>query len=181
MASDYLNHADAYSYKAFRYHQKHRCGLLTTFRRSFSLSVRVSVAGKSFPQLRCRGSYHDDSCCLPDHVISGTTATHSLCVDCPDQSEPVPVYEDYAAIPPSLIRSGQYLLSSGVALTSRQLFGRTDQPLRQRIPPAFMGPDVGYVCHPTLIRCVRIEMPLEPVGRHDAGLTLRARGFRYPT
>lgn len=32
-----------------------------------------------------------------------------------------------------------------------------------------MGSDVGYVRHPTLIRSVRIELPLEPVGCHDAG------------
>lgn len=77
--------------KTFRCNQKHRCGLLPAFFRSFSLSVRVSVAGKSFPQPRCHGSYRDNSCCLPDRVISGTTATHGLYIDCPDQSESVPV------------------------------------------------------------------------------------------
>ncbi len=35
-----------------------------------------------------------------------------------------------------------------------------------------MSPDVGDVRYPTLIRCFRVELPLEPVGRHDAGFTL---------
>ena len=56
VASDYSNHADGYSYKTFRCNRKHHCGLLPAFRRSFSLSVRVSVAGKSFPQPHCRGN-----------------------------------------------------------------------------------------------------------------------------
>lgn len=34
-----------------------------------------------------------------------------------------------------------------------------------------MGSDVGDVRHPTFIRGVRIELPLEPVGCHDAGFT----------
>lgn len=32
------------------------------------------------------------------------------------------------------------------------------------------GHTVGYVRYPTLIRSIRIELSLEPVGRHDAGL-----------
>lgn len=36
------------------------------------------------------------------------------------------------------------------------------------IQPAFVGSDVGYVRHPTHIRRVRIELPLEPVGCNDA-------------
>lgn len=39
-----------------------------------------------------------------------------------------------------------------------------------KIQPAFVGPDVGYVRYPTLIRSIRIELSLEPVGRHDTGL-----------
>jgi len=38
-----------------------------------------------------------------------------------------------------------------------------------QIPPAFVVPYVGYVRYPTLIRSIRIELSLEPVGRHDAG------------
>ena len=33
-----------------------------------------------------------------------------------------------------------------------------------------VSPDVGYVRYPTLIRSIRIELSLEPVGRHDTGL-----------
>lgn len=33
-----------------------------------------------------------------------------------------------------------------------------------------MGPDVGYVRYPTLIRSIRIELSLEPVGRYDTDL-----------
>jgi len=33
-----------------------------------------------------------------------------------------------------------------------------------------MGPDVGYVRYPTLIRGIRIGLSLESVGRHDTGL-----------
>lgn len=88
MTSDCSNHADAYCYKTFRCNQKYRCGLLPAFRRSFSLSARVSVTGKSFLQLRYRDSYHAGSYCHPDRVISGTTATHGLCTDCPGPSEP---------------------------------------------------------------------------------------------
>ncbi len=33
-----------------------------------------------------------------------------------------------------------------------------------------MGPDVGYVRYPTLIRSIRTELSLEPVGRYDTGL-----------
>ena len=32
------------------------------------------------------------------------------------------------------------------------------------------GHTVGYVRYPTLIRSIRIELSLEPVGRHDTGL-----------
>ncbi|ENE25617.1 hypothetical protein ECP03047993_5241, partial [Escherichia coli P0304799.3] len=34
-------------------------------------------------------------------MISGTTATHSLCTDCLDQNEPAPAFEDYVATRPS--------------------------------------------------------------------------------
>lgn len=70
-------------------------------------------------QLRCRDSYHDGSYCPPDRVISGTTATHGLCTDYPGQNEPAPVFGDYVATRPSKAHSEHYLLSSGVALTSR--------------------------------------------------------------
>ncbi|MNC06951.1 hypothetical protein D3C75_544780 [compost metagenome] len=33
------------------------------------------------------------------------------------------------------------------------------------------GHTLSYVRHPTFIECVRIELPLRPVGRHDAGFT----------
>ena len=33
------------------------------------------------------------------------------------------------------------------------------------------GHTVGYVRYPTLIRSIRIELSLEPVGRHDTGFT----------
>ena len=38
------------------------------------------------------------------------------------------------------------------------------------MPALNSGHTVGYVRYPTLIRCIRIELPLEPVGRHDTGL-----------
>jgi len=78
VASDYLNHADAYSNKTFRCNQKHLWGIIPAFRRTFSLSRHVSVAGKNFPKPRCRGSSRDNSCCLSDLVIQGTTATHGF-------------------------------------------------------------------------------------------------------
>ena len=40
------------------------------------------------------------------------------------------------------------------------------------MPALNSGHTVGYVRYPTLIRCFRVELPLEPVGRHDAGFTL---------
>ena len=95
VTSDRLNHADAYCYKTFRCNQKYRYGLLHAFRRSISLSVRVSVAGKSSLQPRYHDSYRDGSCYLPARVTSGTTATHDLCIDCPGLSEPAPVFGDY--------------------------------------------------------------------------------------
>lgn len=64
-------------------------------------------------------SYHDGSYCPPDRVISGTTATHGLCTDYLGQNEPAPVFGDYVATRPSTAHSEQYLLSSGVALTSQ--------------------------------------------------------------
>jgi hypothetical protein len=74
---------------------------------------------KNFLQPHYHGSYRDGSCYPPGRVISGTTATHGLCTDCPDPNEPAPVFGDYAAIQPSAVRSGQCPLSSGIAWTSR--------------------------------------------------------------
>jgi hypothetical protein len=39
------------------------------------LLIRSRFSTGKLLQPRCRGSYRDDSCCLPDRVISGTTAT----------------------------------------------------------------------------------------------------------
>jgi len=33
-----------------------------------------------------------------------------------------------------------------------------------------VGPDIGYVRYPTLIRSIRVELPPEPVRRNDTGL-----------
>ena len=45
----------------------------------------VSTTGKSFLQPHYHGSYRDGSCRNPPcRVISGTTAIHGLCTDCPD-------------------------------------------------------------------------------------------------
>jgi hypothetical protein len=111
-----LYHADAYCYKTFQCNQKYRCGLLLAIRRSFSLSVHASLARKSFLQPCCHDSYHDGSYYPPVRAISGTTA---LCTDCPDQNAPAPAFEDYVATRPLEVHSGQYLLSSGAALTCR--------------------------------------------------------------
>ena len=47
---------------------------------------------KNFLQPHYHGSYRDGSCYPPCRVISGTTATHGLCTDCPDPNEPAPVF-----------------------------------------------------------------------------------------
>jgi len=51
----------------------------------FILSARVSVAGRSILQPHYHDSYRGDSYCLPDRVISGTTAAHGLCTDSPER------------------------------------------------------------------------------------------------
>ena len=38
------------------------------------------------------------------------------------------------------------------------------------MPALNSGHTIGYVGYPTLIRSIRIELSLEPVGRHDTGL-----------
>ena len=38
------------------------------------------------------------------------------------------------------------------------------------MPALNSGHTVGYVRYPTLIRSIRVELSLEPVGRHDTGL-----------
>lgn len=90
--SDHSNHTDAYCYKIFRCNQKYCYALLLAFHRSVSLSAHVSSTGKSFIQLYSRGNYREGSCCPPVLVISGTIAIHGLCTDCPDSSEPVPIF-----------------------------------------------------------------------------------------
>ena len=49
-----------------------------------------------------------------------------------------------------------------------------------QIQPAFVGSDVGYVCHTTFIGWVRIELPLEPVGCHDAGFAVMCPCIQVP-
>lgn len=52
------------------------------------------------------------------------------------------------------------------------MLGGADNPngeLPSYITGADMGPDVGYIRYPTLIRSIRIELSLKPVGRHDTG------------
>ena len=122
---------------------------------------------KNFLQLRCRDSYHDGSYCPLVHVISGTTAPHGLCTDYLDQNEPVPVFEDYVATRSSEAHSGQYLLSSG---------GCIDQPItlrenRSTTTTRYSSPSWAHVRYPTFIQCFRVELPLEPVRRHDTGLS----------
>ena len=48
------------------------------------------------------------------------------------------------------------------------------------MPALNSGHTVGYVRHPTLIRCVRIELPLEPVGCHDTGFAFTCSWATVP-
>lgn len=83
----------------------------------------------------------------------------------------------YVATRSSEAHIGQFLLSSGVAFTSRLPCVKTVQQLR----PAFVGSDISYVRYPTFIRYFRVEPPLEPVGVTILATSLRARGLRSPT
>ena len=90
-------------------------------------------------------------------------------------------FGDYAAIQPSAVRSGQCPLPSGIAWTTADNFAWEQINNYGKIQPAFVGSDVGYIRYPTLIRSIRIELSLEPVGRQILTSPLRARGLRYPT
>ncbi len=85
VTSDRSNHIDAYCYKIFRCNQKHLCGLLPAFGRPFSLYSRVSVAGKT----ACNCVIMTVTAALMltlGCAISGTIATHSLCIGYPRRS-----------------------------------------------------------------------------------------------
>lgn len=41
-----------------------------------------------------------------------------------------------------------------------------------KIKPAFMRPAIRNICHPVLIRCNRIKLPLESVRRHNSCFAL---------